>query len=75
MVIKYKNHLEACYCLEGEGSVENLETGELYALRPGVLYALDKHERHRLKITKRMRAICVFNPSLIGDEIHDSDGS
>jgi L-ectoine synthase len=49
----YKNHLEAVYCLEGEGVLEDLVTGKSYEIRPGTLYALDKHERHRLKVKQR----------------------
>jgi L-ectoine synthase len=71
----YKNHLEAVYCLEGEGTLEDLTTSKRYDVKPGTLYALDKHERHRLTVTRRMRVICTFVPPLIGGEIHDADGS
>src|SRR6185436_2333157 len=71
----YRNHLETVYCLEGEGVLEDLTTGKRYDIKPGVLYALDKHERHRLQVTRRMRVICTFVPPLVGGEIHDSDGS
>ena len=71
----YKNHLEAVYCLEGEATLEDLTTGTLYEVKPGTLYALDKHERHRLRVTRRMRVICAFVPPLTGGEIHDADGS
>jgi L-ectoine synthase len=71
----YKNHLETVYCLEGEGVLEDLVTGNFYNIKPGTLYALDKHERHRLKVKQRMRVICTFVPPLLGGEIHDTDGS
>ena len=71
----YKNHLEAVYCLEGEGVLEDLVTGKSYEIKAGTLYALDKHERHRVKVTRRMRVICTFVPPLVGGEIHDADGS
>jgi L-ectoine synthase len=71
----YKNHLEAVYCLEGEGVLEDLFTGKCYEIRPGSLYALDKHVRHRLRMTERMRVICRFVPPLAGGEVHDADGS
>ncbi len=29
MVLWQKNHLEACYCIEGEGTVEELESGRV----------------------------------------------
>ena len=71
----YKNHLEAVYCLEGEGVLEDLSTGKCYEIKSGTLYALDKHERHRLQVTQRMRVICTFVPPLVGGEIHDAEGS
>jgi len=54
-VIHYKNHLEACYVLEGEGTIEDLATGTVYELKPGTLYALNNHDRHRLRARTRMR--------------------
>jgi L-ectoine synthase len=71
----YKKHLETVYCLEGEATLEDLTTGTLYEIKPGTLYALDKHERHRLRVIRRMRVICTFVPPLVGGEIHDADGS
>ncbi len=74
-VLWYKNHLEACYCVEGEGTVEDLATGEVHKLVPGTLYCLDKHDRHHIRSETGMRLICTFNPPLTGDERHDADGS
>jgi len=71
----YKRHLEGCFCVEGEAEVEDLETGEVHPIRPGTLYALDRHDRHRLRTKTRVRLICVFTPALRGDETHDEDGS
>lgn len=72
----YKHHFEACYCIEGEGEVEVLEPEpKTYQIRPGTLYALDKHDKHILRIKKRMKLICVFNPPLTGLEVHEADGS
>jgi len=71
----YKHHLEACFCVEGEAEVEDLESGEVHQIRPGTLYALDRHDRHRLRTKTRVRLICVFTPALRGDETHDDDGS
>src|SRR6267142_1472 len=72
---EYKNHLETVYCLEGEGLLTDLVSGKLYTIKPGTLYALDKHERHRLQVHRRMRVICTFVPPLLGGELHDADGS
>ena len=75
MVLWQKNHLEACYCLEGEGTVEELETGRKHDVKPGTLYAMNSHDRHRIRAKTRMRIVCTFFPALIGDEVHDADGS
>lgn len=72
--IWYANHLEAVYCIEGEGEVELLDTGEKIPLSPGTLYALNGNEKHYLRARKTMRMVCVFNPPLTGLEVHDADG-
>ena len=74
-VLWYKHHVEANYVIEGEGEVENLATGEVFALAPGTIYVLDQHERHRLKADTDMRLVCVFTPALTGRESHDADGA
>jgi len=75
LVIEYKNHLEACYCIEGEGSIEDLKVGKVHRLLPGTIYVLDKHDRHRLRSTNGCRIICTFAPALSGGEVHRADGS
>ncbi len=75
MVLWQKNHLEACYCIEGEGTVEELESGRVYEIKAGSLYAMNNHDRHRIRAITRMRVICTFVPSLTGGEVHDADGS
>lgn len=71
----YKNHIEANYVLEGTGTLTNLDSGETFDVRPGFMYTLDKHDRHRMTTTSDMRIICVFTPALVGTEKHDEDGS
>jgi len=72
----YKNHFEAVYCVAGNGSIEDLATGEVHPISDGVLYALDKHDRHVLRGgTEDMRLVCAFNPPVTGRETHDADGS
>ncbi len=74
--IWYKNHVEAVYCVEGEGEVETIRDGKVYPIRPGTLYALDKHDQHYLRARgSDLRLLCVFNPPLVGDEVHDEEGS
>ena len=70
----YRHHLEVVYCIEGEGRLEDLESGEVYEIRPGVMYALDGHERHVLRAQTDLRMVCVFTPPLTGHEVHDDDG-
>ena len=73
-LIWYKNHLEAVYCVAGEGEIQVLETGDIYKIKDGVMYALNGHEKHHLRAFSDMRMICVFNPPLTGREVHDKDG-
>jgi L-ectoine synthase len=73
--IHYKNHLEAVYCVGGDGEIENLETGQIHDIEDGTLYALNNHERHHLRARTDMRLVCVFNPALTGSEVHDREGS
>ena len=70
----YKNHLEACYCISGEGEVETPD-GKRYSITPGTIYALDQHDKHTLHAKTDLRLICIFNPALTGTEIPDKDGS
>lgn len=70
----YRNHVEAVYCIGGEGELEDLETGERHPIAPGTMYALDTHERHILRAHTALRMVCVFNPPLSGKEVHDADG-
>lgn len=71
----YSNHVEAVYCVDGEGEIENLETGEKHLIKPFTLYALDGHEKHVLRGHSDMRMICVFNPPITGREVHDKSGA
>ncbi len=73
--IRYKNHLEAVYCVEGRGEVKTLADGTIHTIEPGALYALNKHDEHLLRAFEDMRLVCVFNPALVGDEVHRADGS
>ena len=72
----YKKHLEAVYCVAGNGSIEDLATGETHSIHDGIIYALNNHDRHILRGgSKDMRLICAFNPPITGRETHDSEGS
>lgn len=69
--LEYKNHLEACYCIEGSGAVVEMD-GTRHEIEPGTLYALDKHDIHDLIANPEgdMRLVCMFTPALTGDEAH-----
>lgn len=72
----YKNHLEAVYCVAGNGSIEDLSSGKIHPIHDGVLYALNEHDRHILRGgSENMRLICTFNPPVTGRETHDCEGS
>lgn len=73
--IHYQNHLEAVWCVEGDGEIETVADGKKYVLGPGVVYALDQHDAHWLRGGQQpLRVICVFNPPLTGREVHDTEG-
>ena len=71
----YKNHVEAVYCVQGKATLEDLGTGEVHDIHDGVLYLLDDHDRHVLRVEEDVRMICVFDPALVGPETHDEDGA
>ena len=66
-ILAYPSHLEACYCIEGEGEVED-SSGNRFPIKPGTMYALDKHDEHRVRAATTMRLVCVFSPALSGGE-------
>src|SRR3546814_10091642 len=42
----YQNHLECRLVLKSKGTIEDLGTGEIHRLEPGMMYALNEHDRH-----------------------------
>lgn len=72
--LEYRNHLEACYCIEGKGEVIEPD-GTSHPIEPGTLYALDEHDAHVLAAgpDRDLRLVCVFSPALRGDERHNLD--
>lgn len=74
--IHYQNHLEAVYCIAGQGEVETVADGRVWPIEEGTMYALDKHDEHYLRANQGvdMRMVCVFSPPLTGREVHDESG-
>ena len=70
-LLEYQHHLEACYCIEGSGSVIEMD-GTEHEIVPGTIYALDKHDAHYLCASpdEDLRLVCMFTPALTGDEAH-----
>ncbi|TDC43478.1 ectoine synthase [Micromonospora sp. KC213] len=75
-LLEYRNHLEACYCIEGAGEVVSMD-GTSHRITPGTIYALDKHDAHYLIADPDtdLRLVCVFSPALRGDETHSLDAA
>jgi L-ectoine synthase len=71
----YRHHLEAVYCIEGEGELLDVDAVTKHPISAGTMYALERHDRHVLRAHTQMRMICVFNPPLTGRETHDHDGA
>ncbi len=74
-VFHYKHHFESVYCISGEGTIEELDSGKVHPIRPGVMYALNLNDRHRLSAKSEMVMACCFNPPVTGQEVHRDDGS
>lgn len=70
----YQNHIEAVYCVQGEGTLTDEETGKTYPLSDGTMYLLDGHEKHTVVANTELRMACVFNPPVTGREVHDENG-
>lgn len=71
----YKNHLESCYCISGKGELTSETTGERFIIEPDTTYVLDNNDPHYFEAITEVTLLCVFNPPLIGNEVHQDDGS
>lgn len=69
--LEYRNHLEACYCISGSGSVVEKD-GTVHEITPGTIYVLDEHDPHELRggETEDMHLVSIFNPPITGNEKH-----
>lgn len=71
----YKNHLEACFCIEGIGKLTDLKTGKIYLIDSNTTYVLDKNDPHTFEAITNVVLISIFNPPVKGSEVHKEDGS
>lgn len=71
----YKHHLEACYCIAGQGFITSRQTGERHKITPDTVYVLDQHDDHEFEALTNVILISIFNPPVVGTEVHKSDGS
>lgn len=75
--IHYANHIEAVYCVGGNGEIHDIANDVTYPIRDGMMYLLNDPaaDKHYLRGgSEDMRLICVFNPPLTGREVHDENG-
>jgi len=70
--LEYANHFEANYCIAGNGEVVEESSGKIHQVDPGTMYTLDQHDRHILRARSPMTLLCVFWPTLTGNESHDA---
>lgn len=71
----YRNHIESVYCISGYGEIEDVSSGTIYPITPGTVYLLDQHDKHILRAFEEMQMACVFNPPLLGNEVHNVEGA
>ncbi|AEG58094.1 Ectoine synthase (plasmid) [Sinorhizobium meliloti AK83] len=73
-LIQYRNHLEACYCIGGEGEIEDMK-GNVFSIGKGDIYVLDQNDKHYLRGGRDtdLILISIFNPPLKGTERHNLD--
>ncbi len=71
----YKNHTETCHCVTGKGVLTDAKTGQEFMIEPDVTYILDNNDPHYFEAIEETVLICVFDPPLQGQEVHDSEGS
>ena len=74
-VYGYEHHQEVCYCLEGDATLEELDTGRVHRVGPGTLWLARRGERFRFVVREEIRLVSVFTPALVGPETNDEAGS
>lgn len=67
---EYRNHRETVYCVEGDGTIQELG-GPAVELRPGSLYSAGVGDDHTITARSAMKLVCIFTPPLLGTEEAD----
>lgn len=75
IVVGYKHHLEAVYCIAGEMTVETLKDGQIHDIKAETVYALNVHDKVKIRPRTDVKLISVFTPALTGKEKQQPDGS
>lgn len=65
---EYLDHRETVFCVEGEGTIEDLSAGRTERMSPGSIYSAGTGEPHVITAESVMRLVCVFDPPLSGTE-------
>ncbi|GFE51854.1 L-ectoine synthase [Roseobacter cerasinus] len=65
---EYPEHVEAAYCLSGRATLIYDDGATRTEIAPGVVYALNQHDPHRMVVHEELNLVCVFNPPLAGSE-------
>jgi DNA-binding response OmpR family regulator len=58
--------------MQGSGSITDLATGETHQIKPGVMYALDKHDKHTLRADEELANTPVMMLTALVEENPDS---
>lgn len=67
----YRVHSETVYCVEGRGSVENVNEGVVHEITPGTIYTVFPGDDHVVRAETQVRFLCVFDPPCVADESAD----
>lgn len=70
----YQHHIESCYCISGKAIVTDMQGNE-HTIEPDRMYVLDKNDAHYFEALEETVLMCVFNPPLRGNELHDGHGA
>jgi len=67
----YQVHSETVYCIEGRGSVENMDMGVVHDILPGTIYTVFPGDDHVVRAETMVRFLCIFDPPCIAAESAD----